>query len=470
MVEGSDLYGDGVNIAARLESIAQPGSILVSGTVYDYVHNKVKVGFDELGMQTLKNIASSVRAYRVTGTPVVANTPPKAATDKPSIAVLPFTNMSGDPEQAYFSDGITEDIITELSRFQQFAIVPRSTAFRLREVDADVASVGRALGVQFVVEGSVRRRGEEMRITAQLADAVSGEEIWAERFDGEPGEIFGVQDEIVRTIVGTLAGRVQAAGAERARRKPPASLGAYECVLRGKSLPLGDTRIETEKRRLYEQAIALDPAYGHAHALLAQIAFLDWFRDMSGSDVALDRAFELAKKAVALADNDVMCQSVLGWIHLFRKSFALAEEYYQWALALNPSDPEQIARMGFLWASLGRPDDALDWLKRARIVDPYFNPVWYSHSMGYAHFLARQYDDAIAALERSVTMPFWVQAYLAACYALTGRTDPAKEFAREVLRLAPKFSSARLVAKEPFKLRADGEQLFSGLLKAGLPE
>ena len=245
---------------------------------------------------------------------------------KPSIVVLPFTNLSSDPEQGYFSDGVTADIITELSRFQQLAIVPRSTAFRWRKTDVDAVSAGRALGVQFVVEGSVRRRGEEMRITALLADATSGEEIWAERFDREPREIFAVEDEIVRTIVGTLAGRVQAAGAESARRKPPASLDAYECVLRGNSLPLGDTGIETEKRQLYEQAIALDPAYGRAHALLAQIVFLDWFRDMTGSDVALDRAFELAKKAVALADNDVMCQCVLGWIHLFRKSFALAED------------------------------------------------------------------------------------------------------------------------------------------------
>ena len=395
---------------------------------------------------------------------------PRDQSRKPAIVVLPFTNLSSNPEQGYFSDGVTEDIITELSRFQQFAIVPRSAAFRWRETDADVGRIGRALGVQFVVEGSVRRRGEEMRITAQLADAASGEEIWAERFDREPREIFAVQDEIVRTIVGTLAGRVQAAGAERAQRKPPASLDAYECVLRGNSLPLGDTGIETEKRRLYELAIALDPAYGHAHALLAQIAFLDWFRDMSGSDVALDRAFDLAKKAVALADNDVMCQFVLGWTHLFRKSFALAEEYYERALALNPNDPEQIARMGFLRAFLGRPDDALDWLKRARTVDPFFNPVWYSHSMGYAYFFAHQYDAAIAALERSVTMPFWVQAYLAACYALTGKTDAAREFAHQVLHLAPEFSSARLVAKEPFKRRADGQHLVSGLLKAGLPE
>ena len=329
--------------------------------------------------------------------------------------------------------------------------------------------VGRELGVHYAVAGSVRRRGAGIRITVQLADAESGEQVWAEHFDRDQREIFAVQDEIVRTIVGTLVGRMQAAGAERARRKPPTSLAAYECVLRGKALPLGDRATEAEKRRLYEKAIELDPDYGTAYALLALVMFLDWFRDMSGSDTVLERAFELARKAVALDDNNGTCQFVLGWTHLFRKSFELAEEYYQRALDLNPNDPEQIARMGFLRASLGEPDEALDWLKQARTVDPYFNPVWYSHSMGYAHFIARRYESAIAALGRSSTMPFWVQAYLAASYALTDRIDHARGLAGEILRSAPDFSSGRLAAKEPFKRPQDREHLLDGLRKADLP-
>jgi adenylate cyclase len=222
MVEGSDLYGDGVNIAARLEGIAEPGAILVSGAAYDYVKNKVAVGFDDLGTRTLKNIVEPVRVYRVAGTPRVFVT--KAATDKLSIAVLPFTNMSGEPEQQYFSDGITEDIITELSRFRSLSVLARNASFQFRDNSIDIKQVGHELGVQYVVEGSVRKFGDRIRITAQLIDAASGNHLWAERFDRDQRDIFAVQDQVVRTIVGTLVGRLEAADIEQAKRKPPASL------------------------------------------------------------------------------------------------------------------------------------------------------------------------------------------------------------------------------------------------------
>ena len=204
MVEGSDLYGDGVNIAARLEAIAEPGGILVSGTAYDHVKNKVKVGFDDLGPQTLKNIAEPVRAYRVAGTPAVAVAASKPTTDKPSIAVLPFTNMSGDPEQEYFSDGITEDIITELSRFRSLFVIARNSSFQYRDKAVDVRRVARELGVQYVVEGSVRKLGERLRFTAQLIDASTGNHLWAERYDRDLKDIFAVQDDVTRSIVGAL--------------------------------------------------------------------------------------------------------------------------------------------------------------------------------------------------------------------------------------------------------------------------
>jgi len=389
---------------------------------------------------------------------------------KPSIAVLPFTNMSGDPQQNYFSDGITEDIITELSRFHQLSVLSPSSAFRYQGKSVDVKRVGRELGVQHIVEGSVRRLGERIRITAQLVDAGSGNHLWAERFDRDQQEVFAVQDQVIRTIVGTLVGRLEAAGAEQARRKPPTSLEAYECVLRGKALPLGDLRNEAEKRLLYERAIELDPCYGQAYALLAHVVFLAWFRDMTGSEVALDQALDLAKKAVALDDNEPICQSELGWIYLFRKSFDLAEQYYRRALRLNPNSPALVAHMSFVCAFTGRPDEALDCLAQARLIDPYFNPTWYWHSLGYTNFIARRYDEAIAALSHSATMPFWVQAYLAACYALTDRIERARDFATEVLRLAPDFSATRLSEKEPFKRPADREHLLEGLRKAGLPQ
>jgi TolB-like protein len=390
--------------------------------------------------------------------------------DKPSIAVLPFDNLSGDPGERYFSDGITEDIITDLSRFRSLFIIARNSSFQFRDRATDVRRIARELGVQYVVEGSVRKGEGRLRITAQLIDATTGNHLWAERYDRSLEDIFTVQDAVVRTIAGTLVGRLEAAGAERARRKPPTSLVAYDYVLRGKALPLGDLQSDAEKRRMYQKAVELDPNYALAHALLALSVFLEWFRDMAGSDVVLGRAVGLAKKAVTLDENDSTCQSVLGWMYLFYKSFDLAEEYYRRALELNPTDPEQIARMSFLYACRGRPDEAVNCLKQARLIDPYFNPTWYWHHLGYSHFIARRYEEAIVAFNRSSTMPFWVQAYLAACHGLTDRVDLAWEFACEVLRLAPDFSSARLAAKEPFERPADREHLIEGMRKAGLPE
>jgi adenylate cyclase len=240
MVEADDLYGDGVNIAARLEGIADPGGIVLSGTAFDHIKNKVRGGFEDLGTQTLKNIAEPVRVYRIAGTPRVAIPASKGATDRPSIAVLPFTNMSGDPEQAYFSDGITEDILTELSRFRALSVIARNSSFRFRGEDVDVVRVGRELNVQHVLEGSVRKIGDKIRITAQLIDATNGSHMWAERFDRPQDEIFTVQDEVVRIIVGTLAGRLQAVDVAKALRKPPASLAAYDCVLRADAFPVAD--------------------------------------------------------------------------------------------------------------------------------------------------------------------------------------------------------------------------------------
>ena len=471
IVEGEDRHGDGVNIAARLQELAEPGGLAVSGTAYDHLQGKVGIALEFLGEQHVQNIARPVRVYRARlDRPITVEKPTLALPDKPSIAVLPFMNMSGDPEQQYFSDGVTEDIITELSRFRRLQVLARHSSFRYRGQDVDPVRVGRELGVQFLVEGSVRRLAEHMRITAQLIDAASGHHVWAERFDCNQEDVFAIQDQVVRRIVGTLVGRLDAAGVERARRKPPASLAAYECVLRGAALPFGNPSVDAEKRRMFERAIALDPDYGLAYARLAFVVFLDWFADMTGSDLALDRAFELASKAIVLDENDSTCQRALGWMHLHRKSFELAEEYFQRALELNPNDPEQVANGGFLYAFLGKPDDAIDWLSKARRLDPYFNPIRYWHFIGFAHFIAHRYEEAIAAFSHSSTMPFWVQAYLAASYALTDKSDRAWEVATQVLSLKPDFSSTRLAAKEPFKRPEDKEHLLHGLRKAGLPE
>ena len=270
MVEGGDLYGEGINVAARLEALAEPGGILISGTAHEYVKNKVKVGFDDLGPQTLKNIADPVRAYRVTGTPALALAQPKPVSDRPSIAVLPFTNMSGDPEQEYFSDGMTEDIITELSRFRSLLVIARNSSFSYKGRSPRIQDVGRELGVRYVIEGSVRKSGDRLRVTAQLVEAPSGVHIWADRYDRGVGEIFVVQDELVRTVVSTVAGRVEEAGKARARGLSEAELRAYDLYLR--ALVAMDANSPASYRtaqELLHKAVHLDPAFAQAHHKLS---------------------------------------------------------------------------------------------------------------------------------------------------------------------------------------------------------
>jgi TolB-like protein/Tfp pilus assembly protein PilF len=475
IVEGDDLYGDGVNIAARLQALAEPGGIWIAGNVHDQVETKLALSYEDLGPREIRNMARPVHAYRIATDPgpggVRAPTRRESpGSSKPSIAVLPFTNMSGDPAQQYFSDGITEDIITELARFRQLHVLARNSSFRYRGQDVDMIAVGRELGVHYLLEGSVRRLGDRLRITAQLIDAGTGHHLWAERFDRNQEDIFAVLDQVVGTIVATLVGRLQAAGAERAKRKPPASLAAYEYVLRADALPFDDLASEAEARRLFEKAIEIDPGYGRAHALLAVLVQHEWFRDMSDSDTTLDRAFALAKKAVLLDENDHVCQAILGLILQLRGAHELAEHHYLKALELNRNSSSLLAGLGSLYAYLGRPAEGVKYLEEAKRLDPFFDPTWYWPSLGAAHFIARRYDDAIAALGRSPTMPYWAQAYMAACYALTDRSEQARNCAAAVLHQQPDFSLARFAAKESFKHAADRQHLLDGLRKAGLPE
>jgi adenylate cyclase len=471
MVEGSDLYGDGVNIAARVEAIAEPGSVFVSQTVFNHVRGKVPFEFEDLGEQSLKNMAEPVRVYRVSGlTAVTSDTFSRSAqSSKPSIAVLPFTNMSADPDQQYLSDGITEDIITELARFRQMSVISRNSSFQYRGKAVDTKRVGRELGVQYLVEGSIRKTGSRIRITAQLIDTGTGNHLWAERYDRDLQEIFALQDEVVRTIVGTLIGRMQAASAEQAKRTPPRNMAAYDYVLRGNALPVGDPKDEGEARRLYEKAIEIDPEYGLAYALLATTLMQAWFRDMLASAEPLDRILAIANKAVALDNEECVCHMILGWVCLHRRSYDLAEVHYQRAVELNPNKPGVGAHMCELLTYLGRPEEGIDSLERARRLDPY-HPTWYWRTLGRAFYTARRYEEAIAAFNRSTILPPWALALVAACHAELGRTALAEQSTDAVLRQQPTFSVRGIAAKEPFKNQPDLEHLVDGLRKAGLPE
>ena len=397
--------------------------------------------------------------------PVAASGPARVA-----ICVLPFTNLSGEAEQQFFSDGITEDIITELSRWRLLSVRSRSASFRFRGSTPEIGRVARELNVRFVVEGSVRRMGERVRINVQLIDAESGAQVWAERFDRAQAEIFAVQDQVVQTIVSTLVGRVQVSDIERARRKPTLSLEAYECVLKGNALPWDDPAGAAEATRLFERAIEIDPAYGLAYALLATMRCAEWRDDPGQSSAALDAAFALAKRAVELDDGESTCHSLLAQVCLQRRSFELAMEHMRRAVEINPNNQWNAADMGLVLVYIGQAEDALTWLTRARQIDPYFDPPWYWRQAGQACMVLRRFQDALAMFDHVALRTYRIAAFMAGCHARLADMDRARSFAAECLALRPDFSIGNFTSKEPFKNPAESAYLAESLRLAGLPE
>ena len=327
--------------------------------------------------------------------PAPASGPPRI-----SICVLPLANLGGDPEQQYFSDGITADIITELSRWRLLAVRSRSASFKYRGPDVDPAQVARELNVRFVVEGTVRRMGDRVRISVQLIDAETGNHVWGERFDRAQAEIFSVQDEVVQTIVSTLVGRVHVSDAVRARRKPPASLDAYECVLEGNALYWDDPAGAAEATRLFERAIEIDPGYGLAHSLLATMKRQQWRDDPGSSTALLDESYQLAMRAVELDDSESTCHSLLAQVCLYRRSFDLALEHMQRSLELNPNNQWNVADMGLILVYVGRADEAVAWNTRARQIDPYFDQPWYWRQFGLTCMVLGRYQEALNLFAR----------------------------------------------------------------------
>jgi TolB-like protein len=378
IVEGSDIYGDGVNVAARLEGLAKPGGICISGKVYEEVRNKLPTAFEDLGEQEVKNIREPVRVYRWTD--AAADPMPGMAgaegalplPDKPSIAVLPFTNMSGDPEQQYFSDGITEDIITELSRFTTLEVVARNSTFVYRDQAVDVSAVGQKLGARYLLEGSLRKAGNRIRLTAQLINVKTGKHVWADRYDRELADIFAVQDELVHAIVATLAVRLTAADTERSLRKPAQNSEAYDLYLRALSLDgLYDTESAHRARDLAVQAVAVDPGFARAHAMLSgQIFTCAWF-DGTPDEQYTDEALRAAAKAVELDPDDSFCTSTLGTVHLIRCDYEQARHYFEMALKSNPHDTWVWADYAWYLMAVGKSEEALERLDSKEIFEPH---------------------------------------------------------------------------------------------------
>jgi TolB-like protein/tetratricopeptide (TPR) repeat protein len=391
-------------------------------------------------------------------------------TEKPAIAVMPFLNLSGDPSQQYLSDGITEDIITELSRWRMLTVRSRSASFRYRDGAGDTRKVARELGVRFVVEGSVRRIGERIRISTQLVDADTDSHIWVEKFDRGVDEIFAVEDRVVQTIVSTLVGRVQASDFERARRKPPANLAAYECLLRANALSWDDPDASTQAVRFVEKAIELDPGYGFAYAVLASLRQLQWIDALGTSDAILDEAYELAARAVTLDDGESTCRAILGLVSVRRRNYDLGLVSARRAVELNPSNQWNAADLGVVLVYAGRSEEALSWFAKAREIDPYFDEPWYWRSAALAYMNTQRYAEALTQLGRARVRRLRYLALVAGCYGQLGDTERAHASARECLTLRPDFSIRQFMDRERFRNAADSEQLVASLRLAGLPE
>ncbi|MCZ6859403.1 MAG: adenylate cyclase, partial [Alphaproteobacteria bacterium] len=510
IIDGDDIYGDGVNVAARLQERATPGGICISDRVYGDIRGKIDVGIDDLGDQELKNIPEPVRVYRVlTGPDAGSGALRKASTRKllrrmalaaavvavvagaavwqqpwvsepifraspmtakSSIAVLPFANLSRDPEQEYFSDGITIDIITDLSKFHDLFVISSNSVFAYKGKAVNVAEVSRELGVRYILDGSVQRLGERVRINAQLTDGENGQQLWAERYDDAVADIFDLQEKITRNIVRTLAVRLTEIEQKRAFAKPTDDLKAYDYALRGRALLRRQGRAETfEARKLFKQAVELDPSYASAYAGIGWTFLYSVLYGWTGTpQKAMDGAHEGALNAVSLDGSNIDAHLLLTHIFITRRQFDLALVEAERVIALNPNDARGYAAQGnaLVWSS--RTEGAILALETALRFDPNMDPTTIWH-LGLAYYLRERYPEAVAVLERNVGRrpdQVWDYLMLAATYAQMDRAKEATRAAEMVRRLDPFFKGGNDLFL--FRDSADAARVTEGLRKAGL--
>jgi adenylate cyclase len=481
IVDGDDIYGDGVNVAARIQALADPGGVYISRGAADQVRDKVPIKIETRGEQTVKNIARPIEVFCIISEDRDAvagavrefetrvQTP--AIADKPAIAVLPFVNMSGEPDQEFFADGITEDILTELSRFRELFVISRNSAFFYKGKAINAQKVAKELGVHYVVEGSVRKAGGRVRITVQLIDAETDRHLWAERYDRELADIFAIQDEVTSSIVSILPGRVAAAAQDRVQRKLPENLAAYECVLAGKLLHHRSAKADNEEAlRMLDRAIALDPGYAHAHAwkacVLGQSFVYGWCADIEATKRTVIEELTLA---LSLDENDSDVHRVLAAVNLsLLRDHDKALYHQERALALNPNDDLIVVQQGEVLTWIGQAEQGIEWIQKAMRLNPYHPERFWSH-LGRAYFVARRYDEAIKAFQRISRADHGHLAFLAACHAQLDDTAAAKGAAQQVLQRAPDFSIERFIATQHYKHEKDREHHRAALVKAQLP-
>ncbi len=479
IIENDDIYGDGVNIAARLEPLAEPGGICVSSIVHESVGNRIDVRFQDGGDISVKNIDRSIRVWKwhpgkadVIANPSKAHPTPNVET--PSIAVLPFTNMSGDPEQEYFSDGISEDVITDLSKIGGLIVIARNSSFAYKGRSVDVRAVGRDLGVRSVLEGSIRRAGNRVRITAQLIDAANGAHLWADRYDRDLTDVFAVQDDVTRRIVDAL--KVTLSPAEKARLTDSGTpnVDAYDCYLRGRELlavnPKNRERFE-QATKLFMRALELDPSYSQAYAALSMAYNLDYQNRWSDNpDASLGLAKQNAERAIEKNPNEPFARLVAAWTAMFEKDLDRAKSEADNALARNPNSAGAFVVLGHIETLSGRPLEAIPAIERAMRLDPAFR-AQHLHFLGMAYLLAGKYETAAALLKERVNLTpgtDFGRALLASALGHLGEGEEARRIWRELKEINPRYSFSEHFARQPFKNQEDVRRIADGLAKAGL--
>jgi adenylate cyclase len=477
IVEDGDIYGDGVNLAARLEGLAETGGICLSANVHEQVRHKLDLAFEDMGEHSVKNISEPVRVYRVV--PGAGRSAPREPSlpEKPSIAVLPFDNMSGDPEQDYLADGISEDLITALSKIRWFFVIARNSTFTYKGQAVDVTKVAKDLRVRYVIEGSVRKAGNRVRITAQLIDATTGKHVWAERYDRDLADIFELQDEMTQTIVGAVEPELGVAERERALSKPPENMDAWETYQRGLwHLWRFDREDNAKALQLLGRAHELDPGFTAAYAHEAYSHYINvvmsWSED---PDQTLAAGMTAAKKALALDDRDAVAFFAAGRLHMMLGEHDASIAALETSLALNPSFAQAYHGLAFALTLAGRLDDALDGFHNAERLSPRDPLLWaFTVTHALACILSRDYDSAVQWAHKTMQIPrasgYWPHAVLAAALAHLDRMEEARAAIAAALDAVPDLSLAYLKKTLPTKEPDGLEPYLDGLRKAGLPE
>jgi TolB-like protein/class 3 adenylate cyclase len=478
----NDIYGDGVNVAARLEALAEPGGILVSRNVHDQVRDKLSFGFEDMGEQAVKNIARPIGVHRVS---LAESAPPAkvksalasaktelTSADRPSIAVLPFANMSGDPEQEYFADGISEDIITGLSKLHWFFVIARNSSFTYKGKAVDVKRVARELGVRYVLEGSVRKGGNRVRITAQLIDAATNNHIWADRHDGDLTDVFALQDEITEKVVAAIEPKLLEAEGIRSQNRSPEELGAWDMVIQANSLFWRLTKAETEAAiNILRQAVERYPNYGPAHSILAFVLLISGYLGWSVMELQLQEAARLAARAAQLDDSDPWAHLALGFVAFVRRRTNVAAAEFRRALELNPNFAAAHGYLGWTLAFDGQSDEATKHLEEAIRMSPHDpqNTI-FNTGLAVTHYLEERYAKAVEYSNKSLQQRSLFTAghrIHVASLAQNGQIDEAREALARLKEMHPDLSIAWIEKNVPYT-PGPMTKFVEGMRKAGL--